>query len=279
MAIITISRQLGSGGNAIASKLAKSLGYNLVEKARIHEMVTDYGQFRTELEKVINEEKPRFLDRFFRSQEIYLDLLQCLIYDIASIGDVIIMGRGGHMILKDVPGILRVKVISPHELRVKRVMEDQGVSRETAEELVYQNDRERTGFMRYLFDIDEADPNFYDLVINTGHLSIQTAVDLIMEAVKAPELQSVVSESMDILKKFALAKKVEIIVSEEASSSSYMTVQANAHGVVTLEGMVRSEEERQKVEEKALSVRGVTEVINKLSVVEIPPGAEWPQGW
>lgn len=279
MAIITISRQLGSGGNAIASTLAKSLGYNLIDKARIHEMVTDYGRFKTELERVINEEKPRFLDRFFRSQEVYLDLLQCLIYEIASIGNVVIMGRGGYMILKDVPGVLRVKIISPQELRVKRVMADQGVSRETAEELITQNDRERTGFMRYLFDIDEADPNFYDLVISTERLSIPAVASLIAEAVKTLESIPAVSGSIDILKRLALAKKVEVIVSDEASSSSYLTVQANPQGVITLEGIVRSEEEKQKVEEKALSIRGVTEVVNNLTVVEIPPGAEWPQGW
>jgi cytidylate kinase len=279
MAIITISRQLGSGGNATANRLAKILGYSLIDKVKIHEMVSDYGRFKTELEKVVNEEKPGFLDRFFRSQEIYLDLLQSLIYEIACMGNVIIMGRGGHMILKDVPGVLRVKMISPYELRIKRVMEDQGVSRETAEELIRQNDRERTGFMRYLFDIDEADPNFYDLVINTEHMSIATAADFIAQAVKSPELQAASSESMEMLKRLALAKKVEIVITDEASSSSYMRVQVNAQGVVTLEGIVRSEEEKRKVEEKALSVRGVREVINNVTVVEIPPGAEWPQGW
>jgi cytidylate kinase len=61
MAIITISRQLGSGGNATANRLAKILGYNLIDKTKIHEMVSDYGRFKTELEKIVNEEKPGFM--------------------------------------------------------------------------------------------------------------------------------------------------------------------------------------------------------------------------
>jgi cytidylate kinase len=279
MAIITISRQLGSGGNAIASRLAKTLDYNLIDKAKIHEMVPDYGRFKTELEKVINEETPGFLDRFFRSQEVYLDLLQSLIYDVACAGNVIIMGRGGHMILKDVLGVLRVKIISPYELRIKRVMEDQGVSQVTAEELIKQNDRERSGFMKYLFGIDEVDPNFYDLVVSTSRLSIPAVVALIIQTVQSPEFQTVASKSVEALKGLALTKKVEILISDEASSSSYITVQVNIHGVVTLEGIVRSEEEKQRVGTKALSLRGVSDVINNLAVVEIPPGAEWPQGW
>ncbi|MCI0526163.1 MAG: cytidylate kinase-like family protein [Nitrospira sp.] len=271
MAILTISRQLGSGGNAIASQLVQRLGYKLVDKVKLHEMVTDYGQFKTELEKVINEEKPRFLDRFFHSQKIYFDLLQTLIYDVACLGNVIIMGRGGHIILKDVPGVLRVKVISPQGLRVKRVMEDQGVSRENAEELVRQNDRERGGFMRYLFDIDEADPHFYDLVINTGRLSLSTAVDFIAEAVTSSELQTAASESLETLKRLALVKKVERTLSQVVSGSSYVAVQAaSTSGTITLEGVVRSEEEKRKVEEKVLSVPGIKEVINELKVTQIP---------
>jgi cytidylate kinase len=56
-------------------------------------------------------------------------------------------------------------MIGSYERSVERVMEFQRISRETAEKLIRQNDREWVGFMRHLFGIDEANPHFYDLVI------------------------------------------------------------------------------------------------------------------
>lgn len=276
MAIITISRQLGSEGNAIANRLAENLGYSLIDKTKIHGMVTDYEQFKDELEKVINEEKPGLLDRFFQSQKVYFNLLQALIYEAASTGNVIITGRGGHLILKDIPGVLRVRIISPYKLRVRRVMENPNMTREAAEEFVRQNDRERTGFIRYLFDVDPMDPGIYDLVINTEHLNVSVAVNLIIDAVKFLESSGDTSGSLENLKKLALAKKVEVAISNVLSGSSYVEVQANIQGVITLEGVVRSEEEKRSIEKKVSSVPGVMAVMNHLDVRQVSPRDEWP---
>ncbi|MCI0528197.1 MAG: BON domain-containing protein, partial [Nitrospira sp.] len=132
------------------------------------------------------------------------------------------------------------------------------------------------GFIRYLFDVDASDSGLYDLVINTEHLNASTATHLIIETVKSLESQVDASESLLILKQLTLAKKVEIALSDVISGSSYVDVQTDNQGVITLEGVVRSEEEKRSIENKALSVHGVTAVMNHLDVRQISPRDEWP---
>jgi len=114
----------------------------------------------------------------------YVDLIQQVILEMAQQGNVIIVGRGGHIILKDMPHVLRLLIVAPEEVRIQTLMERMGINRKEAERRIRQSDRERAAYLKRYFNTTHLDPANYDLVLNTGHLSVDTAVTLIKEAAR-----------------------------------------------------------------------------------------------
>lgn len=271
MAIITISRQLGSGGDAVAAELAKRLNYAHVDRTRISELAEEYGLLKQDLER-IDEKRPGFIDRYFNeTPTIYLNLIQSVIYDAAKRDRVVIVGLGGQVLLRDLRHALHVKIVASRERRVAFLMEQQpGLTRETAEHLIATSDRDRAGYMKYLFDVDWMDPRLYDLRINTTKLSIEEAIQILMRAAQSPSLQPT-PETTEILEKLALAKKVEAaLIADKQINPRHISVEATPQGRVVLRGAVSTEQEKQRAEEVTTGIQGVTHVENELAVTIFP---------
>lgn len=270
MAIITISRQIGSLGDEIAQETTEQLGYKLLDKTRIHEMMSDYSSnFSKELTSLSEESHPGFFERLFGGRELYYKLVCSLIYDAAAEDNIIIMGRGGQFLLQDQPNVLNVRVIAPFNLRVSRFQDQQRFALEISQEIVKKRDRHRVEFIRYLFERDISQANWYDLVINTGKFEVEEAARMLIEKVHQIEKQHPMSE--DIRKKFkslSLQNKVEAtIIKEMASEAINIVVNAQADGTITLSGTLRTEHKKSEVARLVGTVPGVTKVLNDLAVV------------
>lgn len=277
MPIISISRQLGAGGDYIAVRLAEKLGYEHIDKGKIIELADQRGILMPELE-LLDEKKPSLLNRIFRDRlSIYFHLLQSVMYDYARKGKVIIVGRGGMILLKDVPGTLKFKVISCHQERVRRIMERDRVGKELAEELIRQSDRNRCGYIRHIFNADWMDARLYDLVINTSHLHLDTAVETVIHAANSPELVRESEEGIKVLEDLALAKRVEValMVAKEIDSRYISVTSAPGHKVI-LQGTVSLDSEKEAAERVARSVEEVSSVENLITVTVIPVGQMEP---
>lgn len=111
----------------------------------------------------------------------YHGLMKDVITEFAQAGNAVVVVRGSQMVLKDRPGVLHVLVIAPVETRIKAIMEQEGVSRIVAERRVKENDEARAAFFMANFKVDWLDPILYDLVINTGRISKDPAVELIVK--------------------------------------------------------------------------------------------------
>ena len=217
MAVITISRQYGSGGDEIAIKLAERLGYEHVNKELISEIARRAKVPETEVERLDERGEgaiSRFLSKLFSSdrylsylgtaywemsvpcylescapdmgflnREDYLKFIEAAISDLYRRGNVVIVGRGGQVILKDKPGVVHVRVVAPLNARVRRVAVILGVSEEEAARIVKERERCREEFLRQMFGIDPNDPTLYHLVINTGAVEEWKSVELIASLV------------------------------------------------------------------------------------------------
>lgn len=120
----------------------------------------------------------------FEAYSTYADLVHQVILELAQQGNVIIVGRGGHIILKDMPHVLRVLIVAPEEVRVQTLMERMGINRKEAERRIRQSDKERAAYLKRYHGTEHLNPVNYDLVLNTGHLSVDTSVALICEAAR-----------------------------------------------------------------------------------------------
>lgn len=118
----------------------------------------------------------------FWAVEAYAALMARTIAEVASSDDAVIVGRAGHVVTGGGASVLRVLCIAPEATRVERVANGQGVAEYEARTRVRQSDWDRSGFHCQFFSAQWLDPASYDLVINTGLLSVAQSVDTIVAA-------------------------------------------------------------------------------------------------
>src|SRR5512133_1329980 len=146
MAIITISREMGSGGIPIAHEAAEKLGYTLVDGDAIAAVAGEYGLTLDALEKV-GEKPPAFIERIDEKLEVSQHRIELIILEYALKGNVIIYGHGGQDLLKGIDSVLRVRITAPFEERIERWSEREWLDPELARILVRKSDQQRAGFI------------------------------------------------------------------------------------------------------------------------------------
>lgn len=116
------------------------------------------------------------------SDERYVEALTGIIRDLAEHDNVLIIGRGSQVILKNWPGAIHVLLVSPLERRIESISERDGLSADDAAKRVGESDKGRHNFHHKFFKVHVDDPTLYNLAVNTARLSIEEAADLIAAA-------------------------------------------------------------------------------------------------
>lgn len=267
MAIITISREMGSGGIPIAHKTAEKLGYQLIDGETIMAAAEAYGLSPEAVEQA-DEKPPHFVDTLDSKQSLDLHLIELIILEAALKGNVVIYGRGGQDLLKDVGSVLRTRIIAPFEDRVERWSECEWLDPDRARYLVRKSDQQRAGFIKYYFDRDWEDSIYYDLTINTQRLSEDMAVQVICDSVKDENLENIKASCKKLLADLVLRKRVEIAILSADNIDAYLLEIDVENGVVTLSGQVHSSTEKAAAEALARSVENLNDLQNDINVVE-----------
>jgi cytidylate kinase len=269
MAIVTISHEIGAGGPEIGQQLAERLGYRYVDHELISNAAQRYGLLEEKLSH-LDESKPSLFERFDAETRRYITVIQTALYEFAEQDRGVLMGRGGQWLLRGIPHVLRVRVMAPFDVRVRRLTKKlagpmgEQTNPRTVTELVRRDDSEKAGRMRYLYEVDVVDPAMYDLLINTEKLSIAAAVELVIAAARHPEVQTTPAATQLVADR-SLASQVQVALATNPETRKYrITVEAKA-GVVTLEGTAAMDEAL----EVARGVAGVRDV--KAQQVDIPP--------
>ena len=118
--------------------------------------------------------------------EKYFEAVRSVIRDLAARGNVVIVGRGANVILRDVPTVLRVGVVARLEDRVRVIMAQEGLDEEQAKSTIEARDQARAHFFSQFFGLDAPDaPELYHLVINTSDMDPDYAADMVIEAENA----------------------------------------------------------------------------------------------
>lgn len=217
MAVITISREFGSGGDEIATRVCDLLQYRFFDKRLMVEVAAEVGLCESEVVDFSEDryEVRSFLTRVLRAgprtvatvyaweedtsgrktlTERQLNAAQCAelvrhtVLAAYKQGDVVILGRGGQAILRDKPGALHVRVIAPLPVRMEKLRQ-QGMSGIAEMKLqINEKDRATAEYVQRFHGVQWDDPDLYDLVINTARLDIESAaraIATLVEHIKA----------------------------------------------------------------------------------------------
>jgi cytidylate kinase len=215
MAVVTISRQFGSGGDEIAALVCEALGYHYFDKNLMIRIATEASLSPTEVVDFSedNYKTLTFLDRLFSwtgprtvahvgswgeansgaRTKIARDLdeaqtiafVQSTILAAYKKGNMVIIGRGSQVVLKGKPDVLHVRIEAPLDTRNIRISQQFNASLGGAQDIAIEHDRTAADYLKRFYNIDWADSAHYDVVINTGKLDFKTATDLIITSVKA----------------------------------------------------------------------------------------------
>ena len=185
--IITIGRQFGSGGLAVARELGKRLGIPVYDNELIIKAAQDSG-FSEEIFIRNDERKSLFsLSAIFGGEESYMSenglfKIQCeAIRHIAEQGSAVIVGRCSDYVLRDMDCTLDVFLTSPVEIRAERIIERHSVSLDEALEMIERRDRSRAEYYNYFTFGNWGIASTYDLCLNSSLLGIKGTADLIIE--------------------------------------------------------------------------------------------------
>ena len=189
--VITISREPCAGGTTLGRSVAERLGFACWDQELLTRIAEQSGAVESILASVdervhssVMEFVRSLLVGFEYTQDEYRMVLTKVVGAIAHQGAAVIVGRGGHLIL-GASRTLRVRVVCPTSERVARMVQRDGVTEAVATRRIREIGSDISAFMRHHFQQDAADPHNFDVIVNSGSLSITSATDVVVAAYRA----------------------------------------------------------------------------------------------
>ncbi len=258
MTTITISRQPGSLGDEIASAVAREINGTVIAKEYFEEQFHNEG-LSEDILTHYDEKNPNFWHSLAANREKYFHYMAAFLYESAEKGSCVILGRGGQVLLRDVPGVVKVRVLAKQENRVNRLREKHEISREYAEKVIQEVDHNREGFHRKFFQVLPSEAELYDLILNTSKLSLNEGVQIILAAVKEGEV------SPEPIRDLFLEQRSIISIRYEKKIPAKELKVTVRKGIATLEGYLFSKDNLPLCTEVVGKIKGIGEVVNRMT--------------
>jgi cytidylate kinase len=264
MPIVALTREYGSGGTAISMKVAEVLGYEYIRDQVTKEAAEVFGVAEDELIAVV-EGKPGFWESLAEAARIDFALVASEVLHLAERDNLVIMGRWATLLLRKIPHCVRIRLCTPLEARIPRVMARRSVGREEAVELIRKADEGASARIRQFFDETWGNPLLYDLVLNTERVSPDAAVQQIAQLVRQPEFQPT-NTSRAKLRDLSLEAKVNAVLKTDPETTRLDLTVVAERGHVTLKGLVFSAVAKDSAEKVVRTIAGVQSVENQVRV-------------
>ena len=202
--VITINRELGSGGRTVGEKLAEKLGVSFYDKAVIMGLEEKYHLTVDEIEKMRNKKHHWWSDfklvtgigeglvsssRLISETGKEPDVLTTetmfkaeseILEDIANVESCVIAGRSGFYVFRNHPNHLRVMIQASLPFRIKRLVRKKGITEEEARKIIEKVDKMRESYVKKFTGTTRYDTRNYDIVISADGKTEDQIVDQIL---------------------------------------------------------------------------------------------------
>jgi cytidylate kinase len=266
MAIITVARGSYSRGKEVAEKLSEALGYECISRDILIEASEEFNIPEIKLVRALHD-APSVLERFHYGKERYISYVMSALLEHVKRDNIVYHGLAGHFFLKDIPHVLKVRIIADINDRVQEEMRRENISAEKARYVLMKDDEERRKWGIQLYGMDTWDSRLYDIVLNIRTLTVDDAVEILCETVRKPAFATT-PESKKRLEDLALSTKVQ---AELVEIFPKVNVTADGgHILINCYGknMLVRDEIVSKLKTAAEGVEGVTEVTTDMTVLD-----------
>lgn len=257
MSVITISRGSYSRGREIAENVARRLDYECIGREVLAEASKDFNTAKTKLEHAI-EDAPSILDRFVYGKEKYLAYIQKALLHHLQRDRVVYYGPAGHFFVKDIPNVLKIRLVASLEDRIRLIREYDGISRKEALRIIKRLDDQRKKWSQQLYGVYTGDPMLYDLVINIRKNTVDEAVDLICRLAGMENFRTS-RESQRVMDDLVLSADIKAALIDLKADIEV----TSQRGVVQIKTTVPESQEEAlvfKIRETAGAIPGVREI-------------------
>ena len=200
--VITINRELGSGGRTIGRLLSEKLGVPFYDKAVIDGLTQKFGLSPERIEEIKAQKKSWWNDinTYYQTlvnsanmpmeAEVKLDNAsmfeteQHILQELATHSSCVVAGRTGFMVFREWPNHLNVFIQASMPHRIQRVMRRQNVSEQEARDIIAKMDTTREAYIKKYEDTSRYDTRNYQLVISMDDLSEDDAAEIIMDYIE-----------------------------------------------------------------------------------------------
>lgn len=267
MAIITISRGSYSKGREVAEKVAQRMGYQVVSRDVLLEASEKFHIPEVKLVRAIHD-APSILERFTHGKYCYLAFIRAALSERAVKDDLVYHGLAGHLLLKGVPHVLKVRIIADLEARVAAEMKRENLTQNQACSLLIKDDAERRKWTQSLYGVDPWDASLYDLVIHINQLTVDDAVDFIVQAAGRECFKTTV-EAQQKMQDLALACRVKASLAEDDCVDIAVT---SEFGNV----LVYTKQDARKLHRMEDKLKLLTKKVPEINHLEVRSGQAFP---
>jgi cytidylate kinase len=191
----------------VAEKVAEQLGYQCVSREIMLDASDHYHIPEIKMVKAIHD-APSILERFGHDKTCFVSYYQSALAQKVQKDNVVYHGLAGHLLLKGVPHVLKVRIIADLDDRVRNEMEREKVPKQEAMNLIVKDDQERRKWTQSLYGTDPYDSALYDFVIHIHKFTVADAVDFICQTVNLPQFKTT-KDSQQKMDDLALASQVK----------------------------------------------------------------------
>ena len=265
MGVITISRGSYSKGKEIAEKLSNNLQYECFSRDVLLEASAHFNIPELKLVRAIHD-APSYLYRFGHRKDKYIIFIREAFLANIQKDNIVYHGLAGHFFIKEIPNILKVRIVANIEDRVKEEMRRENISEKEAYRLITKDDEERRKWSMNLYGIDTKDSTLYDVVLHIDNLQVDDAVEILSDIAKRPCFQTT-QESRVMINDSYLATKAHSIIYGKIPAAEVKC--KNSIICVDIETVLSLEKEfTDKVKDLLKDIDGIKEVRVKIIPLE-----------
>jgi cytidylate kinase len=257
MAIITISRGSYSKGKEVAEKVAERLGYECISRDILVSASRLFNIPEIKLVRALHD-APSVLERFTYGKERYLAFIESAFLERVRTDNVVYHGLAGHFFLRNVAHVLKVRILSDLEDRVRLEMERENISRDEALYVIRKDDDERRQWSLRLFGLDTWDAALYDMVLHVRKLKVDDAVDIVCRTAHLEQFKTT-EESQRMLDALVMTARVKAALIDACPSVTVKVDQGVVY-VGTHSGLAVTEQLAADLKTLAEQVPGVKDV-------------------
>jgi cytidylate kinase len=243
----------------VAEKLADELGFMCISREVVLEASDQFNVPEARLVRAIHD-APSFLDRYTYGRERFVAYVRAALLRYVQKDDVVYHGFAGHFFLREVAGVLKVRITADMEDRVKEVMRRDGITAEQARCVIAGDDEERRTWSQRLYGVDNRSAELYDLILNTKDITVDDAVQLIGHNARLPCFQ-MTPDSQAVLDDLALAARIQAVLIDDFPSVNASV--KNGMAFVSVKGSLR--EQRKQTGQ----IRGIVRNIEGVEGVQV----------